>query len=329
MHAARSLIEMQQTFEAPRPRAAGAPAAPLVSVVIPTRNGATRLPSVLDALSKQTLQGAFEVIVIDDHSTDSTAEVAASYPFVRVVRNDGAAGVPGASNVGVRAAAAEVIAFTDDDTMPAENWIEHGLELLGATAADAVAGHIDVPLGPHPTLTELMDLGRGYLDQEHYVSCGYFATANLWMRRELFDRIGGFDERFTAQSHDSDLGARIAEAGLRVIYAADLVVEHPPRSRPRQLARKEYRLAMGDVQLRAFSVGARRSQQLHWMLPGYYRPWARIWGAKRIEARGYRLGFVRRVGLLAIQYSCVQLPAVAGSVKATVRHRHALRRRDP
>jgi GT2 family glycosyltransferase len=300
--------------------------APLrVSVIVPTRNGAARLPLLLEALDRQTVpDGTFELVVVDDGSTDGTVEVVGTRSYARAIRNSRTPGSPGATNSGILAARAATLAFTDDDTIPAPDWIATGIQAVAETPSAAIGGHIDVPLPPEPSPSELMDLGRGYLNQRHYVDSGFAATANLWLRRTLIDRVGLFDERFKAQAHDTDFGARLEASGAALRYERSLVVEHPPRSRARQLARKEYRLAIGDVELRAFSVGARKRQELRWTRAGYYRPWGRVWGAQLIEDHGYRLGFRRRATLIAVQYACLQLPAIAGSMVGTVRYRRRL-----
>jgi GT2 family glycosyltransferase len=294
----------------------------LVSVVIPTRNGARRLPIVLEALSRQTLpREHFEVVVVDDASEDETTTVATAHPLARAVRSDRPLGAPGASNMGVRAASASVIAFTDDDTVPAADWLERGLERLAASESGLVAGRIELSLDDPPTAAALVDLGRGYLDQENYVAEGFGATANLWARRDVLEEFGCFDERFLGQGHDRDFGERALLAGRPIGFAGDVIVQHPARSRARDLARVSFRLGRGYPELRNHSVGRLRDLQPPYRRLVFFRPWRRIWGLRRVEARGYRPGVRQRLGMRALQYCCLQLPLVAGSVVGEVRER--------
>jgi glycosyltransferase involved in cell wall biosynthesis len=292
-----------------------------VSVVVPTRNGARRLPILFAALERQTIpREEFEVIVVDDHSSDDTAAVADAHPLSRAVATP-IAGCPAATNFGISAARAPVIAFTDDDTIPAPDWLERGLERVHDAPSGLVAGHIDLAIDEPPTAAALVDLGRGYLDQSEYTAEGFGATANLWARRESLDRLDRFDERFVRQGHDRDFGERARAAGLPIVYAPDVVVVHPARSRARELARVAFRLGRGQPELREQSVGRLRELRPPWMQPRYYRPWRRIWGLARVRERGYQPTARERLAMRLIQYTCVQLPLVAGSVVGATRDR--------
>jgi GT2 family glycosyltransferase len=301
----------------------------LVSVVIPTRNGGSRLPIVLDALTRQTLpRERFEVVVADDASEDDTVAVAESYPFVRVARSDRRRGAPGNSNLGVGEARGPVIAFTDDDTVPEPDWLERGLARLAEAPSGMVAGHINLTLCEPPTIAALVDLGRGYLDQESYVAEGYGATANLWVRRDVLEQLGCFDERFLGQGHDRDFGERALAAGLKLVYADDVIVAHPARSRARDLARVAYRLGSGYPELRNNSTPRMRSLRPPYRELKFLRPWKSIWGIKRVRDRGYRPGLRERTGMRVLQYTCLQLPLVAGSVAGEIREVRAGRTRE-
>jgi GT2 family glycosyltransferase len=295
---------------------------PRVSVIVPTRNGASRLPDLLAALARQTLPAKdFEVVVVSDGSTDDTEAVVRAGGLARLVPSKSAMGVPRATNFGVSKANGKVLVFTDDDVTPSDNWLEAGLDRMdGTSAADVVAGHIEVPLGPRPTGAELLDVGRGYLDQAMYAEKGFGATANLWVHRPLYERLGGFDERFTAQTHDYDFGRRVVAAGGRVVYGPEVRVTHPPRHTAKQLARKEYRLALGDVELRCFGTPGAPTV-LIWRLAHYYRPWAGVRGVETIRSRGYRVGRRETLRLIALQYACTQVPAVVGSIRGSLHRR--------
>src|SRR5579872_2724784 len=95
----------------------------VLSVVIASHNGATRLPTALAALRAQRGDVPFEVVVVDDASTDATADVAAA-GGARVVRLEHNVGHGAAMNEGVRVAAGRFLAFTDDDCVPPADWIE-------------------------------------------------------------------------------------------------------------------------------------------------------------------------------------------------------------
>jgi len=294
--------------------------APLVSVIIPTRDGAARVDGVLDALERQTLdRGLFEVIVVDDGSTDGTAAVAAAHAGVRVLRTGGG-GQPAASNAGVGAASAPLLAFTDDDTLPAPDWLERGLTAFGRDGADLVAGRVELTTGNPPTTPELLDVGRGYLDQERNAAEGFGATANLWVGRETLIGLGGFDERAAFQTHDRDLGDRARAAGLRVGYAPDSVVRHPARADARHLARTCYRLAQGTAWLHSNGADPSvRGRRPLWRRRRGWVPWRSIWGLERIQSRGGGRSTAARARLRVMQFACVQAPLTLGGIVGSVR----------
>jgi glycosyltransferase involved in cell wall biosynthesis len=167
-----------------------------------------------------------ELIVCDDGPDEATraavTRLAAQHPAwtIRYVAVTGSQGPAGARNAGWRAARAPFIAFTDDDTQPDPNWLSSGVAALRAGAA-AVSGRIVVPLGPRPTDYERDAAG---------LASAEFATANTFARRAALERVGGFDERFTAAwREDSDLQFALLEAGLAVTRADEAIVLHPVR----------------------------------------------------------------------------------------------------
>ena len=126
--------------------------APAVSVIIPARDAAATLPRTLSSLEKQELDVAFEVIVVDNGSTDETAELAESHSLrPRVIRRTRGEGPAAARNEGAAAAFGSVLAFTDSDCEPAPTWLAQGL--LALSNVDLVQGAVrpppDVNRGPY------------------------------------------------------------------------------------------------------------------------------------------------------------------------------------
>lgn len=97
----------------------------------------------------------------------------------------------------------------------------------------------------HPTLAERFDSAY-YLDQRRYVeTCGFAATANLFVRRDLFERVGLFDARLRSGG-DKDWCLRAAQCGVSVIYAPDACVWHPARATWGEVWRKAWRIEQGQ-----------------------------------------------------------------------------------
>jgi GT2 family glycosyltransferase len=216
----------------------GEPAAPTVSVVIPVRNAGADLGRLIAALAEQTVgSDAFEVVVGDDGSTDgSTAGIADAYAFVRVVPS-GRQNSYAARNAAAHAARGSVLAFTDADCRPDPGWLEAGLAAL--TDADVVAGAIRFVAPSRPSVWDLIDIDT-FLDQKRAVATGGAATANLFVRSDLFERLGGFDATLPSGG-DYDLVRRAVQAGSRLRYAPAAMVAHPTRGEARALLSKLWR----------------------------------------------------------------------------------------
>jgi GT2 family glycosyltransferase len=209
---------------------APAPGRLLASVIVPARNAGTDLDRLLAALSRQTLSvSRFELVIGDDGSTDgSTDDLPEVGEWVRIMR-----GPPqnsyAARNRAVRAASAPILAFCDADCVPDPDWLEQGVRAL--ENADLVAGRIRFDVPARRTIWTLLDIDA-YKDHELQVRQGTAETANLFIRRDLFDQIGGFDESLPEHG-DFDFTMRCVRAGYRLAFGRDALVHHPTRNSAR------------------------------------------------------------------------------------------------
>lgn len=295
--------------------------APRVSVVVPARDALPGLIGVLDALAAQTLpRGDFEVLLVDDGSRDATAEVAAEHPLApRVLHRARPGGSYAARNHGLAVAAGEAIAFTDVDCRPEPEWLENALARLALDGRQLVAGHVEVPLRERPSLAEAIDVAR-FLDQERGVAAGFAATANLVVPAAAFTAAGTFDERLRSGG-DLEWCSRAVAAGYRLVYAPDVRVVHPPRTRARGLARKALRVGVGAGQMRAHGVGPWATRRPLWAAPGAWRMPRELQGESRLRAAGPGGARHGRRALLAGQYLLVHLPMLVGSAAGQLRAR--------
>jgi glycosyltransferase involved in cell wall biosynthesis len=210
-------------------QAEASPTAVSVSVVIPTYRRPALLSRCLAAVLAQRLDArAFEVIVVDDGQTDDTRAAvealapAGGVPLVRYLRPTQGRGPAVARNAGWRAARGAVVAFTDDDTIPAADWLAEGLAALRDEQA-ALCGRVRVPpMSSPPSDHERMTRG---------LETAEFVTANAFVRRAALERVGGFDERFLrAWREDSDLQFRLMRDAGAVGRCATATVVHPVRA---------------------------------------------------------------------------------------------------
>ena len=204
---------------------------PQISVVVPTRNRSHLLPRLVAAVAAQQDVDRWEVVVVDDGSTDDTPSVlqrlcAATPELVRSIRTTHAHGAAAARNEGWRMAAAPVIAFTDDDCRPDPRWLAN--LLAGSEHADIVQGAT--------TFDASEAAGRGPFSQVVNVErwTGQFETSNVAYRRALLERLDGFDERFEGDSfgEDVDLGWRAVELGAATAFTPEAIVVHDVKRGP-------------------------------------------------------------------------------------------------
>jgi GT2 family glycosyltransferase len=231
-----------------------------VSVVIPVFNDAEGLERALAALVRQSLPAArYEVVVADNGSYDRTPAVAAGYAedhpgLVRWLDAGEVRGSYAARNHGARYTTGGVLAFTDADCVPDPSWLAEALAALASTGAAAVAGRIEMTFrGATPNAVEYFDAARK-LNQRLYVEqYGFGATANLLVRREAFEALGGFRAELRSGG-DYEFGRRLTESGAGLAYADEAVVRHPARSTVGGVLRKSRRVAEGQRALARLGV---------------------------------------------------------------------------
>lgn len=196
--------------------------APRVSVIVPARDAQATLPRALAALADQDLGEDYEVIVVDNGSYDETAPLAErSDAVTRVVRRERGEGPGAARNAGVESAVGSVLAFLDADCRPAPGWLAAGVRAIAG--ADLVQGRVlpdpDVRLGP---FDRTLSVGAVH---------GLFESANLFVRRELFERAGGFPAGLEASGdapfgEDVIFGWRAQRAGARTSFCEQALAYH-------------------------------------------------------------------------------------------------------
>jgi glycosyltransferase involved in cell wall biosynthesis len=174
-----------------------------VSVVVPVYNAARTLADCLRALEQQSLSKSdFEVIVVDDMSTDSSVQVAKSFD-VHLLKEEKHRGAAAGRNVGIRVAQGDWIAFTDADCIPSRNWLKYLVESVTrpdqSGKALGAAGRI-LGYESNSAAARFVDLTGGNDTERHLGHPNFpFAPAgNVMYRGDALQNVGGFDERYYA-----------------------------------------------------------------------------------------------------------------------------------
>ena len=238
--AARSLVEQKYSWERISATLGGlfgrlhsrlSKRRPFFSVVVASYDRHDRLSALLESLRLQNCTD-FEVIIVDQSEKPWANRGSAEGLDVHYIHTD-IKGAVNARNTGALYARGEVIAFTDDDCQPLFSWLESAIPYFADPGTVGVEGIIMSDKWDDPNFRAVTNVG---LQGEGFMTEG-FMTANLFIRREIFAAIDGFDERFDHPHfrEDTDLGWRAQEHG-RIPFAQDVCVYHPPQAR--QVARE-------------------------------------------------------------------------------------------
>lgn len=198
----------------------------MISVIVPVRNGHNTLPACLDALRAQTLSSDnYEVIVVDDGSTDDTAKLACRDGVT--VDSIPPSGPATARNRGAQIAKGDLLLFTDADCIPALDWVER---LSSIFAQPDVMGAKGVyrtrEQGFVPRFVQLEYLSK-YDHMARLPSIDFIDTYSAAYRRDVFLTNGGFDTSFpTASVEDQEFSFRLARKGYKLIFVPDAIVYH-------------------------------------------------------------------------------------------------------
>lgn len=239
-------------------------ALPFVSVIVPVYNDAQRIVTCVRALLAQNYpQDRYEVLVVDNGSTDATFAAVQAFPVTLLSENDTQSSFA-ARNKGIAHARGEIFAFTDADCTPSPQWIAEGVRAIQA-GADLVGGRVRFVYSSRPTSAEVYD-SISHMQMDRDISeRGVAKTANVFARAEVVARIGPFPNDFSSGG-DVLWTRRATTSGYKLVYSPSAEVAHPTR-RLRALLKKQYRVGRGHHDIRttersrAAEATSRRSPQ--------------------------------------------------------------------
>jgi glycosyltransferase involved in cell wall biosynthesis len=268
---------------------------PFVSVIVPARNEAAGIARCLDALVAQDYPvDRLEILFVDGMSSDATRAIVADYgrrhAQIRVLDNPRGI-VPSALNIGLREARGEIIVRVDGHCVVAPDYISACVDRLRATRADNVGGRMhaagDDYMAKAIAIATSSPFGIGnsrfhYSQAEEYVDTVYLGA----YRREVFERIGGFDEELV-RNQDDELNYRLRAAGGRILLSPAIKSRYYGRGRLSDLFRQYYQYGFWKVRV------AQKHRRA--LLPRHYAPAAFVltkallWLAAPFDRRMRRL----------------------------------------
>ncbi len=217
-----------------------------VSIVIPHWNNVDVLSECLESISNTNFEN-FETIVVDNASTDnSVASVRSNYPNVKLIENDKNYGYAGGCNIGAEAASGDFLIFLNNDTVQEKDWISNLIKTINSDDkiaavqpkilnyynrnvfdyAGGSGGHMDIYCFPFARgrIFSFQENDEGQYNNKE--KCFWSSGTCFMVRRELFQKAGGFDESFFAHMEEIDMCWRLYAMGFEVWVEPDSVVYH-------------------------------------------------------------------------------------------------------
>ncbi len=231
---------------------------PFISVIIPVYNDPRGIRMTLDAVIDQTYsKAAYEVLAVDNGSTDDTRDVIRSYEkqypdLVQLVVEDEVQGPAAARNRGIDASEGSILAFIDADMTVEETWLEHAVASMESNDWDYMGCNVEIYVEDGmDTLTAKYNQIFGFPIQKYIEERQFSGTGCLFARREVFDEVGDFDERLFS-GEDQEFGNRVYDAGFGQHYQPAITMYHPARASLTSLLKKHFRLGRGRAQMQRY-----------------------------------------------------------------------------
>ncbi|MFT5169466.1 MAG: glycosyltransferase involved in cell wall biosynthesis [Lysobacterales bacterium] len=219
-----------------------------ISVVIPAYNCAHIIKKVIKALLNQTVPFK-EIIIVDDGSTDNTADVIKSFPEVIYVHQSNA-GPAKARNTGFHKSVGDYVFFTDSDCVAYEDWIEKAMVHFDDLNVSVVAGSYGIA-NDDSVLARCIHAEIRYR-HEKLMPCNpkAFGSYNFGVRREIFEKVGGFNEEYRhASGEDNDLSYKIGALRGKIYFEKDALVGHFHTTKVWKYLKEQYRHGFWRVKM--------------------------------------------------------------------------------
>jgi cellulose synthase/poly-beta-1,6-N-acetylglucosamine synthase-like glycosyltransferase len=212
------------------------------SIVVPAYNSAATMAECLAALNQQTVsREEYEVIVVDDGSTDATAEIASN--LGAVVLRQANSGPAAARNTGIAGAHGDVVLFTDSDCMPVRGWIEQMIAPLQDHQIVGVKGVYRTRQRNWTARFIQVEYEDRYDHTARSKHVDFIDTYSAGYRRDVLLASGGFDTSFPyASVEDQELSFRLAEAGHQMVFVPEGIVYHYHPESWLRYARRKYKI---------------------------------------------------------------------------------------
>jgi len=223
--------------------------APKISVVMPVYNAEATLEECLTKLGQSTFED-FEVVVVDDGSTDRSKEILDRFP-IRVIPSSGRVGPAAARNLGAQVATGEFLFFVDSDVMVRPETLDLLADGFEETGVDGFCGVQAAEMRYHDLASQYKNLWMRWTYLRQTGDVPLFYTTAAAIRRDTFLRVGGFDVGYaTPNVEDTAFGQKLKRLGVRVRIHPRLEVEHVKRYSLWSMLRTDFMRAVSLTRLK-------------------------------------------------------------------------------
>lgn len=238
---------------------------PYVTVIIPTYKDTDFVLRCMDALSKQTYpKDNFEVLIINNAPQDKI-NFASRFKNLNII-DEFKPGSYAARNKGLSYANGSIIAFTDSDCVPSQDWILNAIKIFETTPKiERLTGPVRIFREPYSSWLAWKFESITAFNQRFNVQKGVSVTANLFVKREIFNTVGYFDANLFSGG-DIEWNERATRAGFGLLFSEDVIVNHPARKTFRDIIKKSKRVVGGEY------LRAKRDRKLFHFIIRYFMP---------------------------------------------------------
>ena len=282
---------------------------PFISIIIPVYNDLEGLEKLLPSLTRQSWPAdRYEVIVVDNGSKQDPAQITSAHNVTLLYEKDTQSSYA-ARNKGIQHAKGDIFAFIDSDCRACEDWLSAAMRTMTQTHADLVGGKVTFTLSEKPRAAEYFDAVSNFQFEEK-IKRGTCGAGNLFVKKEIFDRIGLFPPHVKSGG-DVYFSKKATDSGFKLVYAPHAQVFHPARTLSQLLA-KTFRVGRGKAAIKILSKSSQKAQSLKVVQTGSI--WSLISPAnlkKKLQKSGYPVHLPKFIAILSVA-CCVHFAGALG-----------------
>jgi len=224
----------------------------MISVIVPFYNAEEFIFELLSALKSQDYSEPYELIFVDNNSTDGSPKIVESFiaennVTCRLFYYTEKPSSYGARNIGVKNALGDIFAFTDADCIPTKSWLTNISKIFSSNNKNklVISGDVDLKILNENNIWEQFDK-IAHMRNDKNIDKANVATANMAVSKEAFNAVGPFQELLSGA--DYLWSQRAKSLGLTVLFIPEVLVFHPTRKTVTEIKKKLFRIAIGQAQ---------------------------------------------------------------------------------